>query len=112
MTVWVSNDHTFGVCNQEQIRTYLRIKYLFKNKKKSFHNILIEIKIIFLPILGLTCFECNCIDKNKMFSEMEILQCIKYDVVIIFNDVIRIAHCLLNIELVQLFAILTAEWAL
>ena len=58
-----------------------------------------------LPMLGLTCFESNCIDKNGMSSEMKIMQCIQ-------NDVIRIVHCALNIELAQSVVILTFELAL
>ena len=65
-----------------------------------------------MPILGLRCFETNLIGKNKMFSEMEILQCIQNDLVINFNDVIRIARCALNIESAQPVAILTFEWTL
>ena len=40
---------------------------------------------------------------------MKILQCIQNDVVVNFNDVIRIPHCALNIELTQPVAILTFE---
>ena len=43
---------------------------------------------------------------------MKILQCIQNDVVVNFNDVIRIAHCALNIESTQPGAILTFEWIL
>ena len=32
---------------------------------------------------------------------MKILQCTQNDVVVIFNDVMRIAHCALDIELTQ-----------
>ena len=42
-----------------------------------------------------------------MFSEIKILQCIKNDVVVNLNDVMRIVHCALNIESAQPFAILT-----
>ena len=49
-------------------------------------------------------------DKNRIFFEMKILQCIQNDVVVNFNDVIRIRHCALNIESKQPFAILTFEW--
>ena len=38
------------------------------------------------------------VDKNRIFSEIKILQCIKSYVDVNFNDVIRIAHCALNIE--------------
>ena len=41
---------------------------------------------------------------------MKILQCIQNDVVVNFNDVIRIRHCALNIESKQPVAILTFEW--
>ena len=34
------------------------------------------------------------------------------DVVVNFNDVLKIAHCLLNIESTQHIAILTFEWTL
>ena len=47
-----------------------------------------------------------------MFSEMYILQCTQNDVVVNFNDVIRIAHCALNIESTQPVAILTIELTL
>ena len=43
---------------------------------------------------------------------MKILQWIQNDLVVNFNDDIRIAHCALNIELTQLVAILTLEWIL
>ena len=43
---------------------------------------------------------------------MEILQCMKNEVVVNFNDVIRIAHCALYTELTQPVAILTFEWTL
>ena len=49
-------------------------------------------------------------DKNRIFSEMKILQCIQNDVVVNFNEVIRIRHCALNIESKQPVAILTFEW--
>ena len=45
-----------------------------------------------LPILGSACFKSKSIDKNRIFSEMKILQCTQNDVVVNFNDVIRIAH--------------------
>ena len=41
---------------------------------------------------------------------MKILQDIKNDTVVTFNDAIRIVHCALNIELAQLVTILTFEW--
>ena len=37
-------------------------------------------------------------NKIKKFSEMKILHFIKNDVVVTFNDAIRIVHCALNIE--------------
>ena len=43
---------------------------------------------------------------------MKILQCIQNEVVFNFNDVIRIAYCVLNIESTQPVAILTFEWTL
>ena len=43
---------------------------------------------------------------------MKILQCIQNDVVLNFNDVIRIARCALNIEKTQPATILTFEWKL
>ena len=46
-----------------------------------------------LPILGSACFKSKLIDKNRIFTEMKILQCIQNDVVVSFNDVIRIARC-------------------
>ena len=49
-------------------------------------------------------------DKNRIFSKIEIPQCIQNDVVVNFNDVIRILHCALNIESKQPVAILTIEW--
>ena len=48
-------------------------------------------------------------DKNRI-SEMKILQCIQIDVVINFNDIIRIRHCASNIVSKQPVAILTFEW--
>ena len=41
-------------------------------------------------------------DKNRIFSEMKILQCIQNDVVVNFNDVIRESN--------QSVAILTFKW--
>ena len=49
-------------------------------------------------------------DKNRIFWEMKIPQCIQNDVVVNFNDVIRIWHCALNNESKQPVAILTFEW--
>ena len=49
-------------------------------------------------------------DKNRIFTEMKIPQCIQNDVVVNFNDVIRIRHCALNIESKQRVAILTFGW--
>ena len=43
---------------------------------------------------------------------MKILQRIQNDLVVNFNDDIRIAHCALNIVSAQLVAILTFEWIL
>ena len=43
---------------------------------------------------------------------MKILQCTQNDIVVNFNDVIRIAHCALNIESTQPVAILTFKWTL
>ena len=63
-----------------------------------------------LPKLDLTCFESNWIDKNKMFSELNILQCIQNDVVMNFNDAIQIVHCAQNIETAQPVSILTFGW--
>ena len=37
------------------------------------------------------------VEKNRIFSEIEFLQCIKNDVVVNSNDVIKIAHYALNI---------------
>ena len=41
---------------------------------------------------------------------MKILQWIQNDVVVNFNDVIRIARCALNIASTQPFSILKFEW--
>ena len=84
-------------------KSLFKISYLL-GRNKTFCN---KIKIFcdFLRILRSTCFESNWIDKNKMFSEMEIMQCIKNNVVINFYDVIRKAHCALNIESAQPVAI-------
>ena len=49
-------------------------------------------------------------DKNRIFSEMKIPQCIQNDVVVNFNDLIRIRHFALNIESKQPVAILIFEW--
>ena len=43
---------------------------------------------------------------------MKIPQCFQNDVVVSFNDVIRIAHCALNIESTQPVPILTFKWTL
>ena len=53
------------------------------------------------------------IDKNRTFLEMKILQCTQNDVVVNFNDVIRIAHCALNIDSTQQpVSIFTFKWTL
>ena len=65
-----------------------------------------------LPILGLSCFKPNLIDKNRISLEMKILPCIQNDVVVDFIDVIRIAHCACNIESTLPVAILTFKWTL
>ena len=52
------------------------------------------------------------LDNNRIFSEMKILQCTQNDVVVNFNDVIRITYCALNIEATQHVDILTFEWTL
>ena len=43
---------------------------------------------------------------------MKILQCTQNDVVVNFNDVIRIVHCALNIEWTRPVAILTLQMTL
>ena len=63
-----------------------------------------------MPILGFACFQSELMDKNKIFSEMKIQQCIQNDVVVNFNDAIRIRHCALNIESKQPVAFLTLGW--
>ena len=50
--------------------------------------------------------------QNRQFSEMNILQCSQNDVVVNFNDVIRIVHYALNNESTQPVSILTFEWTL
>ena len=65
-----------------------------------------------LQILGSACFWSNSIDKNRIYLEMKIMQCNQNGIFVNFNDVIRIAHCTLNIELTQPVAILTFEWTL
>ena len=57
-------------------------------------------------------FQSNLIDKNIKFSEIKILQCIKNDVVVNFYDVIRIAHCAINIDMTRPVVILTFELTL
>ena len=57
-------------------------------------------------------FKSNRIDKNRIFLETKSLQCIENDEVVNFNDVIRIMHCALNVELTQHVAIMTFEWVL
>ena len=58
-------------------------------------NIILVLNI--LPIFCMACFESKLTDKNRIFSEMKILQCIQNDVIVNFNDVIRIGCCALNI---------------
>ena len=62
-----------------------------------------------LPTSGLACLT---IDKKRIISEMNILQCNQNVAVVNFNDDIRIAHCALNIESTQPVAILTFEWTI
>ena len=57
-------------------------------------------------------FKSYLIDKNIKFSEIKILQCIKNCVVVNFNDVIRIAHYAINIDLKRPVAILKLELTL
>ena len=40
------------------------------------------------------------------------MHCIQSDVVVNFNDIIRIVHCALNIESTQTVTFLTFEWTL
>ena len=47
-----------------------------------------------------------------MFSELKIVQCIQDDVVINFNDVMRIVDRDVNIESAHADSILTFEWTL
>ena len=47
-----------------------------------------------------------------MFLEMKILQCTQNDVVVNYNDIIKIAHCALNITSAQPVDILIFEWTL
>ena len=54
----------------------------------------------------------NLIVENIKFSEIKILQCIKNDVVVNFNGVIRIVHCAINIDLKRPVFILTFELTL
>ena len=54
-----------------------------------------------LSILELAYFLFFNALKERIFSEIKILQHAQNDVVVNFNDVIRIAHCALNIELTQ-----------
>ena len=88
-------------------------------KNKTFYNISNKINIFciqnnigldyFADIrFGMFLIQID-IDKNRIFSEMKILLCTQNDVVVNFNDVIRIAHCALNIESTQHVAILTFQ---
>ena len=65
-----------------------------------------------LPILGSACLQSKLTDKIRIFSEMKILLCIQNGVVVNFNDVIRIVHCALYIEMTQPVAIPTFKWIL
>ena len=62
-----------------------------------------------LPIIGLAFFSFNLINKNRIFSEKKILQCFQNDLVVNFNDVIRIVHFALDFQFTQSVAILTFE---
>ena len=67
--------------------------------------------LIFLPILGLTCFESKWIEKSTIFSQTKILQCFQNEEVINFNYVIRSVHCALNMTLdTETVSVLTFEW--
>ena len=57
-------------------------------------------------------FQSNLIDKYIKCLEIKILQRLKNDVIVNFNDVIRIAHCAINIDLTRPVAILTFELTL
>ena len=63
-------------------------------------------------IFGLTCVKSKSIDKNKIFSELKIMQCTQNDVVVNFDDVIKIAHCALDIEWTRSVSIPTLKWTL
>ena len=69
--------------------------------KSIFYNIPIKIKIFcnqnsndltYFAEIWFGMFWSKLIDKNRIFSKIKILQCIQNDVVVNFNDVIRIPH--------------------
>ena len=95
--------------------SYLKsIIFLVKNEtfyKKIFCN-QNNIGLKYFADIRFGMFQSNLIDKNIKFSEIKILQCIKNDVVVNFNDVIRIAHCAINIDLTRPVVILTFELTL
>ena len=70
-------------------------------KSITFYNIPIKIDLFcnqnsiglkYFAEIWFSMFLSKSIDKNRIFSEIEILQCIQNDVVVNFNDVIRIPH--------------------
>ena len=79
--------------------SYLK-SVIFSVKIITFYNIQLRlryfvIKIVLviniLPKFGSACLESKLIDKNRLFSGIKSLQCIKNDVVVNFNDVITIS---------------------
>ena len=106
----LSTKHPSETNNNFETSFLKSIFFLVKRLRCFVVKIILVLNI--LPILGWACFESKLTDKNGIFSEMKILQCIQNDVVVNFNDVIRIACCALNIESTQPANILTFEWIL
>ena len=81
------------------VNSYLK-SIIFSVKNRTFYNIPIRIDMFCNQnSIGLKYFAdiwfgifLVHIDKNRIFSEMKILQCIQSDVVVNFIDVIRTPH--------------------
>ena len=66
---------------------FLAKNIFFETFQLSLRCFVIKIILVLniLPILGSACFESKLTDKDHIFSEMKILQCIQNDVVVNFR---------------------------
>ena len=121
MKYWIklSAKHRSEVNNNFENSCFKSITFLVKHI--TFYNIPIKIQIFrhqnnnslkYCANIRFSMFIVQLDRQKKIFSEIKILQCIQNDLVVNFNDVMRTAHCPLNIESTQSVAILTFELTL